>query len=188
VKDVAVKPLKKIKDARGWLAELLRKDWPEFKTFAQAYLTTVYPGVVKAWHCHQKQTDNFVCVKGKVKLVLYLGPVNYAAIRHKNQAGEFLSAQKVAFEKFRRNYERALKKNGRQALTFILDEKKLQLIRIPPYTWHGFKGMGSELSFVINFPTQLYNYDSPDELRLSPERKKSGINFNWRLTPGLAHG
>jgi dTDP-4-dehydrorhamnose 3,5-epimerase len=27
--------------------------------------------VVKAWHYHKKQTDNFTCVSGKIKLVLY---------------------------------------------------------------------------------------------------------------------
>jgi dTDP-4-dehydrorhamnose 3,5-epimerase len=36
-------------------------------------MTTVYSGVVKGWHYHKKQLDNFVCVKGMIKLVLYDG-------------------------------------------------------------------------------------------------------------------
>jgi dTDP-4-dehydrorhamnose 3,5-epimerase len=36
-------------------------------------VTTTYPGVVKAWHLHKVQEDNFCCVKGMVKLVLYDG-------------------------------------------------------------------------------------------------------------------
>jgi dTDP-4-dehydrorhamnose 3,5-epimerase len=34
-------------------------------------MTTAYPGVVKAWHYHHKQTDHFVCVRGQMKVVLY---------------------------------------------------------------------------------------------------------------------
>jgi hypothetical protein len=30
--------------------ELLGSDWEVFETFGQVYLTTVYLGVVKAWH------------------------------------------------------------------------------------------------------------------------------------------
>ena len=31
----------------------------------------VYPGVVKAWHYHKKQTDHFVCVAGMAKVGLH---------------------------------------------------------------------------------------------------------------------
>jgi dTDP-4-dehydrorhamnose 3,5-epimerase len=36
-------------------------------------MTTAYPGVVKGWHYHKKQVDNFVVVKGMMKIVLYDG-------------------------------------------------------------------------------------------------------------------
>ena len=29
------------------------------------------PGIVKAWHYHKKQEDNFTCVHGKMRLALY---------------------------------------------------------------------------------------------------------------------
>jgi dTDP-4-dehydrorhamnose 3,5-epimerase len=44
---VAVKPLKRIVDDRGWLMEIFRSDWPEFQKFGQTYMTTCRPGVVK---------------------------------------------------------------------------------------------------------------------------------------------
>lgn len=66
-----IKPLQVIPDERGRLMEILRRDDPEFIGFGQVYMTTVYPGVVKAWHYHQKQVDNMAVVKGMVKLVLY---------------------------------------------------------------------------------------------------------------------
>jgi len=66
-----VKKLKVIPDERGRLMEMLRNDDELFLKFGQIYLTTGYPGVVKGWHYHKKQTDNFVVVKGMMKVVLY---------------------------------------------------------------------------------------------------------------------
>jgi dTDP-4-dehydrorhamnose 3,5-epimerase len=68
---VRVKPLKVVPDERGWLMEILRSDDEGvFSTFGQAYVSATYPGVVKAWHFHERQTDNFACVAGMIKLVL----------------------------------------------------------------------------------------------------------------------
>ena len=66
-----MKQLKAHTDERGWLLELLRRDWKLFSEFGQAYITAAYPQVVKAWHMHKKQTDNISCIKGLIKLVLY---------------------------------------------------------------------------------------------------------------------
>jgi dTDP-4-dehydrorhamnose 3,5-epimerase len=70
---VKVKRLPAIPDERGILTEILRCDDPEFTQFGQVYLTTTYPGVVKAWHAHAKQTDLICCVSGELKLALYDG-------------------------------------------------------------------------------------------------------------------
>jgi len=72
IEGVRTKKLTPIPDERGRLMELLRSDWEDFFIkFGQVYLTTAYPGVVKAWHYHKKQIDNIVCIKGMIKLVLY---------------------------------------------------------------------------------------------------------------------
>jgi dTDP-4-dehydrorhamnose 3,5-epimerase len=68
---VIVKDLKVIADERGRLMEILRRDDPFFEKFGQAYLTSAYPGVVKAWHYHKIQVDHFCVVKGMMKVVLY---------------------------------------------------------------------------------------------------------------------
>ena len=67
---VVVKPLKLIADERGYLMEMLRADDPFFTKLGQAYVSTTYPGVVKAWHYHKEQVDHFICIAGMVKLVL----------------------------------------------------------------------------------------------------------------------
>ena len=73
IEGVKIKKLKVIPDERGRLMEILRSDDELFITFGQVYLTTAYPGVVKGWHYHKKQTDNMVVVKGMMKVVLYDG-------------------------------------------------------------------------------------------------------------------
>jgi dTDP-4-dehydrorhamnose 3,5-epimerase len=71
IHDVKTRKLRLMPDERGWLLEILRADDPElFQRFGQVYVSATYPGVVKAWHRHRRQTDNFVCVAGMVKLVL----------------------------------------------------------------------------------------------------------------------
>ena len=66
-----MKTLKVIPDERGRLMEILRADDEIFMGFGQTYMTTMYPGVTKAWHYHKLQTDHFVCVRGMIKLALY---------------------------------------------------------------------------------------------------------------------
>lgn len=67
---VKTKTLRLVPDERGWLMEILRSDDELFQKFGQAYVSATYPGVVKAWHYHKVQVDNFACVAGMVKLVL----------------------------------------------------------------------------------------------------------------------
>jgi dTDP-4-dehydrorhamnose 3,5-epimerase len=71
IEGIIIKSLRVIPDERGWLMEILRCDDPQFRQFGQVYLSTAYPHVVKAWHYHKIQTDNFTCVKGMMKVVLY---------------------------------------------------------------------------------------------------------------------
>ena len=73
IQGVKVKKLKVILDERGRLMEMLRNDDELFIKFGQVYLTTAYPGVIKAWHYHKIQTDHFVVVHGMMKIVLYDG-------------------------------------------------------------------------------------------------------------------
>lgn len=71
IEGVKLKKLRVIPDERGRLMEILRNDDELFQQFGQVYITTTYPGVVKAWHLHRKQTDNVACIQGMIKLALY---------------------------------------------------------------------------------------------------------------------
>jgi len=71
IEAVDVRRAKVIPDERGRLGEILRADDPWFEKFGQVYFTTTYPGMVKAWHYHNKQTDHFYVVRGMLKIALY---------------------------------------------------------------------------------------------------------------------
>jgi len=66
-------------DQRGSVAEVFRRSWEvdcdqvhaeAHGMIRQAYISTTLPGVVKGWHLHMKQTDRFVCVRGRIVLNL----------------------------------------------------------------------------------------------------------------------
>ena len=73
INGVKIKNLKVIPDERGRVMEILRRDDELFQNFGQVYMTTTYPGVVKAWHKHERQADNIACVSGMIKMALYDG-------------------------------------------------------------------------------------------------------------------
>jgi dTDP-4-dehydrorhamnose 3,5-epimerase len=77
IEGVLVKELRILPDARGYLLEIMRADdfgfFGDDAPFGQAYVTCVYPGVIKAWHAHRGQSDRFSCVSGTARLALYDG-------------------------------------------------------------------------------------------------------------------
>jgi dTDP-4-dehydrorhamnose 3,5-epimerase len=68
---VVVKKLNRLVDERGYLMEILRNDEELFDKFGQAYVSACFPGIIKAWHCHQVQYDHFCCLSGNLKVGLF---------------------------------------------------------------------------------------------------------------------
>lgn len=95
IEGVKVKNLKIIPDERGRLMEILRCDDEIFLQFGQVYMTTAKPGFVKAWHYHKKQTDNFACVHGIIKLALYDGRTDSKTFKEINEFFLSLDEPKV---------------------------------------------------------------------------------------------
>lgn len=150
IKDVKIKKLKVIPDERGWLMEMLRCDDEFYQKFGQVYLTVAYPGVVKGWHYHKKQTDHFVVVNGMLKVVLYDGR-------------EGSPTQGAVNE-------------------FFMGEKNPMLLVIPPLVLHGMKGIATQPGYLINVPTEPYNYREPDEFRVDPH--DNDIPYDWNQKDG----
>jgi dTDP-4-dehydrorhamnose 3,5-epimerase len=68
---VLVTPLRRIPDERGTIYHMLRHTDRHFVQFGEIYFTTLYRGVVKAWHKHREMTLNYACIFGAVKLVVF---------------------------------------------------------------------------------------------------------------------
>ena len=150
IEGVKIKKLKVIPDERGFLMEMLRCDDEFFQKFGQAYLTVAYPGVVKGWHYHKKQTDHFTVVKGMVKVVLNDGREDSPT---KGEVNEY-----------------------------FMGEHNPILLVIPVGVLHGMKGIGTEPGYVVNIPTEPYDYKNPDEFRVHPH--DNDIPYDWTRKDG----
>jgi dTDP-4-dehydrorhamnose 3,5-epimerase len=145
IQGVVTKKLRVIPDERGRLTEILRDDDEMFDRFGQAYMTTIFPGVVKAWHYHKLQTDHFICVHGMAKVALYDSRLDSPTYGEVNE--------------------------------FFMGQHNPILLKIPPGVMHGFKGIGQEITLMVNVPTDLYRYDDPDEYRLPAHTDE--IPYDW---------
>lgn len=65
--------------------------------------------------------------------------------------------------------------------TFVIGEHNLQIVRIPGACWHGFKAISDDPALLVNFPTNLYDYEDPDEERLPHDTEK--IPLDWTAEP-----
>ena len=97
IEGVNIKQLRKIPDERGSIMHMMRNDDENFEKFGEIYFSTAYPGVIKGWHEHTKQVQNYAVVYGMIKLVLFdnrkdsktfknlkeifLGDLNYVLVR-----------------------------------------------------------------------------------------------------------
>lgn len=147
IEGVKIKRLTPHADERGFLMELLRNDDEIYSKFGQCYASLNYPGVIRAWHYHKKQTDCFIVVKGMCKVGLY-------------------------------DMREGSPTRG-QAEAHYLGEHNPIALHIPIGVAHGYRTVGTEPSLLINFPTELYNREEPDEYRIP--WNDPGIPFNWEI-------
>jgi len=71
IKGVVIKELPTMPDDRGWFREIFRIKDSALTSVAQVSATMSYPGVIKAFHYHEKQDDFWYCAKGMIQAVLY---------------------------------------------------------------------------------------------------------------------
>jgi len=71
IQGVVIEPKKVICDDRGRIMHIMKSSDNQFESFGEVYISTVYPGVVKGWHIHDKMTLNYVVPKGMIKFALY---------------------------------------------------------------------------------------------------------------------
>lgn len=150
INGVMIKKLKLIPDDRGFLMEMLRCDDDVFKGFGQVYMTGCIRGIVKGWHYHKEQTDNFVCVYGKALVVLC--DLREGSTTHGESNEFYLDAPPV-------------KGDGNI------------LLQVPVGVMHGFTAFDCDEARIINVPTRPYRYDNPDEYRYPWNSEE--IPYKW---------
>jgi dTDP-4-dehydrorhamnose 3,5-epimerase len=65
---------------------------------------------------------------------------------------------------------------------FFMGDQNPTLLKIPPGVMHGFKGISQEMALIVNVPTELYNYEQPDEYRLPAHTDE--IPYDWSRKDG----
>ena len=71
---IVIKPLRRFADERGFFTEIMRADWKDViqDEIVQANISVSYPGMVRAWHRHERgQVDHFLVVRGALKICVY---------------------------------------------------------------------------------------------------------------------
>lgn len=56
------------------------------------------------------------------------------------------------------------------------------LVHIPSLVFHGFKCVSEEEALVVNIPTEVYNYERPDEYRVPAHGGR--IKYDWERKDG----
>ncbi len=126
IHDVALRPLTKYLDERGWLAELFRSDElsPELIP-AMAYFSMTQPGVARGPHEHVDQTDYFC----------FIGPSNF----------------KVYLWDPRPDSPTC----GVKQILYAGVDNPLMVV-VPPGIVHAYRNIGTENGMVFNAPNRLY--------------------------------
>ena len=65
---------------------------------------------------------------------------------------------------------------------FFMGELNQILITIPPGVLHGMKCISEAPAYLVNIPTEPYNYKSPDEYRVHPH--DNDIPYDWERKDG----
>ncbi len=89
-----VKPLKTLVDGRGDITEIWSESWKDDNILPinHAYYNLTDPGIIKGWHWHENSYSQYVCLQGKMQIVLIdlrvksktFGEVNQFLVSSKN--------------------------------------------------------------------------------------------------------
>ena len=130
---LAVKPLERLEDARGWLIELYRRDeLPAAVQPAMAYVSQTLPGVARGPHEHREQTDCFA----------FVGPGDFKLYLWDTRSDSPTSGNRQ---------------------TLLVGESKRQLVLVPPGVVHAYKNVSQVAGLVFSAPNRLYRGEGRKE-------------------------
>jgi len=94
---------------------------------------------------------------------------------HKVQTDHFVAVSGVV--KVVLYDQREQSKTHGEVNEFFMGELNPILLVIPPLVVHGMKGIGTKPGMVVNCPSEVYNYENPDEHRYDPH--DGSIPYDW---------
>lgn len=130
--------LKIFPDERGFFAESTRKDWKELLGEDEIVQTSVSCSFPGVIRAWHRHS------RGQVDYFLVLkGAVKICAYDGREESP-----------------------TKGKLVEILVNENKLQVVRIPGFYWHGTKSVGTGDSLTMYLLTELYDYKNPDEERL----------------------
>lgn len=125
----------------GWLTELY-KDGEK----TTAYLTAAKPGAFKGYHLHRVRAARYVCVRGRMRIILY-------AMRPSSAGGAAWTREE-----------------------HVLDAAEPERLFIPKDVATGLENIGDEEGWLINCPDPAYDPGLQDEqVEYSQSELEAGI-------------
>ena len=123
-----------------------------------------------------KNNDDFFQKFGQIYVTTALPGVVKSWHYHKKQTDHFF----CIFGKMRVGLydSRPNSPTFKQAQEIIMSFEEPILLKIPPLVYHGFKCISDCEAAIINIPTEVYNYEKPDEYRV--DAYENDIPFDWR--------
>ena len=124
-----------------------------------------------------RSTDEFFTKFGQCYVSLNYPGVVRAWHYHKKQEDYFVVVQgmcKVGLYDMREGSPT----KGVAEAHYLGDNNNI-VLRIPIGVAHGYKTVGTEPSLLINFPTEVYNAEEPDEHRMDWD--DASVPFNWDI-------
>ena len=124
-----------------------------------------------------RSTDEFFTKFGQCYVSLNYPGVVRAWHYHKKQEDYFVVVQgmcKVGLYDMREGSPT----KGMAEAHYLGDNNNI-VLRIPIGVAHGYKTVGTQPSLLINFPTEVYNAEEPDEHRMDWD--DPSVPFNWDI-------
>ena len=124
-----------------------------------------------------RSTDEFFTKFGQCYVSLNYPGVVRAWHYHKKQEDYFVVVQgmcKVGLYDMREGSPT----KGVAEAHYLGDNNNI-VLRIPIGVAHGYKTVGTQPSLLINFPTEVYNAEEPDEHRMDWD--DPSVPFNWDI-------
>lgn len=167
-------------------------------------ISVMYPGTIKAFHRHKKQTDHWFLAKGNVRVVCVRDtttPITEFMPDTLSKIGTtiVLPGPKATLERLREDY------HGKGDIVSVYkhemsddpDQYSTSLVRydlktsdvqvtylsegesliIPPGVWHGVQVLGNEEAILAYHITNKYNPSDPDE-----ERAEWNAFYSWEIS------